>query len=323
MIGCGVVSVVHFEAIAAIDDAELVGVADTDPATAAAAAERHGVPSFPDVESLIAGVGPDVVHVCTPHDAHVPVSLTALRAGVAVLQEKPVAHTMAEAARLIDAAEQGTTKIGICFQNRYNATSQALRSMLDSGELGAVIGASATLMWNRPPEYYAARPWRGRLATSGGGVLINQAVHMLDLLLWLFGDPVTVNGSATRRVLDGVVEVEDTADMVLQHASGVRSIFFATVANTVDAPVNLEIATERATLSLRGDLTVRYREGHNEVVGERVAASSGRAYWGVSHEVLIRDFYSRLDDPDPFWISPREATRSLAVIEQVYAHRVV
>ena len=108
--------------------------------------------------------------------------------------------------------------------------------------------------------------------------------------------------------------------MVLQRSSGARSVFFATVANTVDAPVTLDIATERATLSLRGDLTVRHADGRSEVIRERVAASSGRAYWGVSHEVLIRDFYSRLgDDPEPFWISPREAVRSLAVIEQVYA----
>ena len=164
VVGCGVVSVVHFEAIAAIEGAELVGVADLDPATAKAAEQRYGVPCFLDLESLIAKVRPDVVHVCTPHDAHVPVSLAALQAGIAVLQEKPVARTTAEAARLVDAAEQGRTKIGICFQNRYNATSQAMHSILDRGELGSVIGASATLMWNRPQAYYTARPWRGRLA---------------------------------------------------------------------------------------------------------------------------------------------------------------
>ena len=318
VIGCGVVSVVHFEAIAAIEACELVGVADVDPAAAEAAGQRYGVPAFLDLESLIAEVEPDVVHVCTPHDAHVPVSLAALQAGIAVLQEKPIGRTVAEAARLIDVAEQGRTKIGICFQNRYNATSQAMRSILDRGELGSVIGASAVLMWNRPQAYYTARPWRGRLASSGGGVLINQAIHTLDLLLWLLGDPVTVTGRTGRRLLNGV-EIEDTADLVLHHASGARSVVFATITNTVDAPVSLEITTEQATLSLRGDLTVRYVDGREEVIRERVAASSGRAYWGVSHEVLIRDFYARLDDPEPFWISPREATRSLAVIEQVYA----
>lgn len=242
VVGCGVVSVVHFEAIAAIETAELVGVADLDPAAAKAAEQRHGVPSFPDLESLVASVRPDVVHVCTPHHAHVPVSLAALRSGIAVLQEKPVARTAAEAIPLIEMAEQGRTKIGICLQNRYNVTSQAMRAILDRGELGSVIGASATLMWNRPQAYYAARPWRGRLATSGGGVLINQAIHTIDLLLWLLGDAVTVAGRAERRLLDGV-EIEDTADLVLQHAGGARSVLFATVTNTTDAPVSVDITT--------------------------------------------------------------------------------
>ena len=292
---------------------------DLDPAAAEAAEQRYGAPSFPDLESLVDSVRPDVIHVCTPHDAHVPVALAALRAGIAVVLEKPVARTVAEAAQLVEAAEAGQTKIGICLQNRYNLTSRAMRSMLDGGELGSVVGASATLMWNRPPAYYAARPWRGRLATSGGGALINQAIHTIDLLLWLLGDAVTVTGSAARRVLDGDIDVEDTADMVLQHATGARSVMFATVANTVDAPVTVEIVTEQATLTLRGDLTVRHGDGRTEVVRERVATSAGRAYWGVSHELLIRDFYARLGDPEPFWISPREATRSLGVIEQVYA----
>ena len=93
----------------------------------------------------------------------------------------------------------------------------------------------------------------------------------------------------------------------------------ATVANTVNAPVTLDITTERATLSLRGDLTVSYSDGRVEVVPERRATSGGRSYWGVSHELLIRDFYDRLDDPEPFWISPREAAKSLAIVKDVYA----
>ena len=102
-----------------------------------------------------------------------------------------------------------------------------------------------------------------------------------------------------------MIEVEDTAEMVLEHANGARTVFYATVANTVNAPVTLDITTERATLSLRGDLTVTHADGRVEVVPERKAASGGRAYWGVSHELLIRDFYDRLGDPEPFWISPR------------------
>jgi len=181
-----------------------------------------------------------------------------------------------------------------------------------------VLGASATVAWNRPPAYYAARPWRGQQQRSGGGVMINQAIHTVDMLLWLLGDVTSVAGGSGRRVPDGQVDVEDTADLVLDHVSGARSVLFATTANIVDSPVTVEIVAEQATLYLRGDLTISYADGRVEVVPERVARSGGRAYWGVSHELLIRDFYDRLDDPEPFWISPAEAVKSLAVIEQLY-----
>ncbi|HSU34017.1 MAG TPA: Gfo/Idh/MocA family oxidoreductase [Propionibacteriaceae bacterium] len=319
VIGCGSVSVVHFEAIRAIPGAELVAVCDSDAATSEAASAQHGVPGYADHRALLDEVRPDVVHVSTPHHQHVPLAIDALSAGVAVLMEKPVARTVDEAQALIAAAEASPAKIGICFQNRYNATTQAIRTLIDSGELGAVLGGSASVTWNRPTSYYTTRPWRGQQRLSGGGVMINQAIHTLDALLWLLGDATAVAGRSSRHVLADEVDVEDTAHLVIDHATGARSVLFATVANVVDSPVTMEIVTEQATCYLRGDLTIRYADGRVEQVPERVAASGGRAYWGVSHELLIDDFYRRLDDPEPFWISPAEALKSLAVIEQLYA----
>ena len=240
VIGCGSVSVVHFEAIKAIPDAELVAVCDSDAATLEAAAAQHGVPGFADHQALLDRLRPDVVHISTPHDQHVPVALDSLAAGVAVLMEKPVARTVDEAQALIAAAEASPAKIGICFQNRYNATTQAIRTLLDSGEVGAVLGGSASVTWNRPASYYATRPWRGQMKLSGGGVMINQAIHTLDALLWLLGDATAVAGRSSRHVLDGEVDVEDTAHLVIDHASGARSVLFATVANVVDSPVTME-----------------------------------------------------------------------------------
>ena len=319
VVGCGDISIVHFEAIASIPGAELVAVADADPATLGAAAERYGVPGFADHQQLLATVEPDVVHVCTPHDQHADVTVACLEAGVAVVQEKPLAHTVAEGDRIIQAAETSGSKIGICFQNRYNATAMAVRELLDSGRLGAVLGGSGIVLWHRPAAYYQARPWRGRWPTSGGGVMINQAIHTLDLLQWFLGDVDRVDGRVDRRRLDGRVEVEDTAEMVLEHASGARSVMFATNANVVDSPVTLEIVTEEATLFIRGDLTINFADGRVEQVAERVAVSGGRAYWGVSHQLLIKDFYDHLADPEPFWIGPHEAAKTLKIINQLYA----
>jgi UDP-N-acetyl-2-amino-2-deoxyglucuronate dehydrogenase len=319
VIGCGDVSVVHLQAIENLAGIDLVGVCDVDPVRAAATAERYGVPPFADHRQLLEATRPDVVHVCTPHHQHVPVAIDCLDAGVAVLVEKPVAHTVAEADRLIAAArEHPDVKAGICLQNRYNAATRAARALLDSGELGAVMGGSATVLWHRDPQYYQARPWRGRVRDSGGGVLINQAIHTLDLMEWLLGDVVQVRGHTGRYALDGVVDVEDTANALLDHAGGARSVFFATVANVTDSPVTIEILTERAALQIRGDLTVRYADGRTETVAERRASTGGRAYWGASHELLIADFYRTLADPEPFWIGPQEGARSLRLVHRIY-----
>jgi predicted dehydrogenase len=319
VIGCGDVSVVHLEAIKALPDVDLVAVCDTDPAAAAEAASRHEVPAFPDHRRLLETVRPDVVHISTPHHQHADVAVDCLAAGVDVILEKPLAHSLADAERIIAAADQHPgSRIGVCFQNRYNSTVAAVRSLLDSGDLGAVTGSAATVLWHRTPAYYQARPWRGRREQSGGGVLINQAIHTLDLVQWLVGDVTTVAGRAGTYSLNAVIDVEDTAQLVLGHEGGARSVFFATVANTVDAPVTLDLTTENATLHLRKDLTVVWADGRTEVVSERSAASAGRAYWGVSHQLLIADFYARRGEPEPFWISPREAFKSLAILHDLY-----
>ncbi|MFH5822769.1 Gfo/Idh/MocA family protein [Georgenia sp. AZ-5] len=319
VIGGGDVSTVHFEAVDAIEGIDLVAVVDTDPAPRAAAVERYGVPGFADHHEMLAAVRPDVAHVCTPHHQHVPVALDLLDAGVHVLIEKPLAHTLEDAQRLVEAAEHSSARIGVCFQNRYNATSQAARQLIDSGQLGAVLGATATVMWTRTPDYYRAKPWRGKWRTAGGGLLINQAIHTLDLVQWLVGDVVEVSGHAATRLYGDVIEVEDTAEMLLTHHGGARSIVYASLANVVHAPVTIDVTAERGSLSIRGDLTVTHPDGRVEVVPERRAPSGGRSYWGVSHEMLIRDFYARLGDEAPFWITPREAMKSLRILKDVYA----
>lgn len=319
IIGCGDVSTIHSEALAALDEVELVGVCDSDPQRLSSAAQTLGVPGFPDHLSLLDSVGPDVVHICTPHNQHASLAIDCLDRGVNVIVEKPHAHTLEEGQRLIAAAERSTAKIGICFQNRYNTTSQAMHDLLTSGDLGQVLGGSFTVVWHRSADYYLSRPWRGTWEGSGGGLLMNQAIHTVDLMQWLMGDVTTVSGHASTRFFGDTIAVEDTAEFVAQHTSGARSVFYATLAHAANAPVTIDIVTQRAALSLRGDLTVTYADGQTQVVTERKAPSGGRTYWGVSHELLIRDFYARLGDDEPFWIGPREADESLRIVQQVYS----
>ena len=319
VVGCGDISAVHLAAIDTMADVELVAVADTDADVGSATGDRWGVASFADHRALLDATHPDVVHVCTPHDQHADPVVDALVAGVDVVMEKPVAHTLEQAERVVAAAAQHPERhVAVCLQNRYNATVQHARALINSGAVGAVLGGSASVLWHRTPDYYAAKPWRGQRVRSGGGVLINQAIHTLDLLQWLVGEVTHVEGRCGTYVLADVIDVEDTAQIVLDHASGARSVFFATNAHVVDAPVTLDLVTERARLSIRGDLTVTWDDGRVETVPERRATSVGRDYWGVSHELLVANFYAQRTSSETFWIGPAQALPAQRILAEVY-----
>ena len=321
IVGWGDVAVVHREAIEAIEGASLVGVVDTDSGRRAAATAETDAPAFATIDELVDAVGPQVVHVTTPHDQHVTPTLKALARGVHVLQEKPIAASLADAQRLADAAAAlpaGGPKIGICLQNRYNVSAQELRRLLDSGELGAVRGAYASVVWTRTADYYTSKPWRGSRERSGGGLLINQAIHTLDLVQWFLGDVSDVSGHVATRKFGGVMEVEDTAELLLTHAGGVQTTFYATLTAPRHRPVEIELECENASVVLRNGLAVAWHDGRTDHHAERQVPSGGRTYWGVSHELLIRDFYARLGDPEPFWIGPAEAITSLRILKRTY-----
>jgi UDP-N-acetyl-2-amino-2-deoxyglucuronate dehydrogenase len=318
VIGCGDISGLHLAAIDTVPAATLVAVCDTDVGRLVAASRARDVPGFSDFSQLLDETKPDVVHICTPHHTHAALAVEALERGIHVLLEKPLASTRAEADRLEKAARNSGARVAICFQNRYNAPVQAAHAALATGDLGAILGASATVLWHRNSAYYLDRPWRGRWSTGGGGLLMNQAIHTLDLVQWLVGPVASVRGNASTRFLEEVIEVEDTAEMVLQHDNGARSVFYATLGHATNAPVDIEIVTEKATLHLRGDLTITHADGSVETVPELKTAEGERAYWGVSHELLIQDFYAGLPANTPFWIGVAEARASFDIIQDVY-----
>ena len=321
IIGWGDVAVIHEEAIAAIDGVDLVGIVDTDAVRREAATSATGVPAFATVDELVDAVAPDVVHVTTPHHQHITPTLEALDRGVHVIQEKPLAASIEDGQRLVDRAAllgPGDPKVGICFQNRYNVSSQELRRLLDSGELGAVRGAYASVVWTRTADYYQTKPWRGSKQESGGGLLINQAIHTLDLVQWFMGDVVDIAGHVATNKFGDVIEVEDTAEMLLTHASELKTAFYATLTAPQHRPVEFELDCENAYVSLRNGLAVTWKDGRVDTYEERKVPSGGRSYWGVSHELLIRDFYARVDEPEPFWIGPDEAMKSLKILKKTY-----
>lgn len=332
LIGCGDVSVVHAEALAAMQAeglVELVAICDIDPARAEAAAAMYGVPGFTDHRAMLREALPDVVHVTTPHNQHVEASLDALAAGVDVLTEKPLAHSRDDALRFVEQAHRLTQspqngrptppRIGVCLQNRYNVSSVKMRELLDRGGLGAITGAYSSVVWTRNEAYYQAKPWRGRWDQAGGGLLINQALHTLDLISWFMGPVQVVDGNASSRVYGHVSQVEDTCEAVFQHASGARTTFFGTLTAPRHRSIELEITGENGTAMIGpSGLQVHFTDGTVLSAPERVAVSPGRSYWGVSHELLIRDFYAGHGSGEPFWITPTEATACLDMAFDIY-----
>lgn len=319
IVGCGDVAVIHLEAIAAIPDIELSAIVEPDAGRRAAAAAAHAVPVFENLDQLIAAGAADVLHITTPHHQHHQPTIRALEAGLHVIQEKPLAHTLEAAAEIVAAAESAHSKVGICFQNRYNASSQAMRALLDSGRLGEIQGAYANVVWTRTADYYRARPWRGRQDQSGGGLLINQAIHTLDLVQWFLGGYDAIAGRVSTDKFGDVIDVEDTAHALITHPSGVTTSFYATLTAPVHRPVEIEIYATFGMARIADGLHVRFNDGTVEHTPERAVPSTGRSYWGVSHELLIRDFYARLADPEPYWISPQEGLTSLRMLKDLYA----
>lgn len=319
VVGCGDVSAVHFEAISQLPDAQLVAICDVDNARLKAASDTRGVPGYLDYKELFDAHTIDVVHIATPHNQHADVTIEALKRGINVITEKPLASTLEQGKAIVEAAAASSARSGVCFQNRYNGPVVALKERLESGDYGRILGASGTVLWHRDAQYYNNRPWRGSWEGSGGGLLMNQAIHTLDLLQWLVGPVTEIQGNASNRSLADVIEVEDTAEIRLGHSNGAHSIFFATVANSSNEPITVSINTENAQFFLRGDLFITHSDGRQEVISAPKSQTGGRDYWGSSHKLLIADFYSHLEQPGSFWIDPAEAMKTLQIIKTVYS----
>ncbi|MGJ6981644.1 Gfo/Idh/MocA family protein [Aestuariimicrobium soli] len=318
LVGVGDVSVVHLEAIASIEGAELVALVESDPERAESARE-HGVPVFSDHLEMYREIHPDVVHVTTPHHQHAPVAIDLLDAGANVLLEKPLANSRSAADALVAAADRAHGKLAVCLQNRYNASSVQLKKLIDEGALGEIKGAWANVVWTRTADYYARRPWRGKLAEAGSGVLINQSIHTLDLVQWFLGGVTEVTGDGTTTKFADVIEVEDTATAYIKHPSGAESTFFATLNTPVHRPVEIEVWGTDAHARISEGLTVtHFDSGRTEFTPDQVSPTAGKAYWGFSHELLIRDFYSQLGSDEPFWISAREADVTMRMIGDIF-----
>lgn len=321
IVGCGGIAHVHAQAVEGLEGVELCAFADCRKERAEEFAARYGAGrarSYGDYEEMLAAERPDVVHICTPHYLHVPMAVKVLESGGAVFMEKPPAISPQQFQELKRAAESGG-RVGICFQNRYNASVKKVDELLREGTLGTLKGARAFVTWCRGAGYYQSSDWRGRWETEGGGALINQAIHTLDLMLRWLGEPNTVAASMSNHHLQGVTEVEDTVEAFLEFPGERRACFYATTAYAADAPVLIELACERGSIRLEEEkVTVRFSQGEEAVYSLKAGQAAGKAYWGSGHAACIGDFYRSLEQGTPYANDLQSAENTMQVMARIY-----
>ena len=291
ILGCGAIGPVHAAAIAESSDARLYGVCDIVPERRAVLAEQYGCKSFSSVEEVLADPEVDTVHICLPHYLHAPMAIRAAEAGKHIVLEKPVALNAAEAAGIVRAVEKAGVTCCVILQNRFNPSVEKAKEWIDKGELGRMLGLRCILTWHRTPEYYRSEEWRGKWATEGGGLLINQAVHMLDMLYHLGGQVESVKGTTDTRVLQDVIEVEDTAEATLYYKDGKKGFFYATNGYSGNSPFFVEMHMEKGLLRYTDNRLLLIRDGTEEVLASDTAAELGKSYWGKGHAKLVALYY--------------------------------
>lgn len=319
VIGCGLISKNHLKAMKNVTTAEVAAVCDIDREKAEKTAAEYGIAKvYDDYRQILQDESIDAVHICTPHYLHSQMAIDSLNAGKHVLCEKPMALSTADAALMKEARDKAGKQLAICFQNRYNEASVYMKQLMDSGKLGKLLGARGQVTWNRKPEYYATSPWRGRWATEGGGVLINQAIHTFDLLQWLTCDMKTVEASISTKRLKDAIEVEDTVDVLMTGPDGERILFYASNCYVKNAPVELEIIGENGSLKMIGNQVFTELDGKIEAHDYSSGVVLGKDYWGSGHGFLIQDFYDCIETGRAFPISAEEAAVSVKLLEAIY-----
>ena len=311
VVGYGAIGPIHAKALKKMNC--LYGVCDIDSEKI-----KHldSVKKYSSYDDVLLDESVDVVHVCTPHYLHAEMAGSALAAGKDVVLEKPVGIDRSSVSKLMN--YRGKHKICIMLQNRKNPSVSLMKKLIDGRRYGNLLSINAQLLWSRNEAYYAHDSWRGKWDTEGGGLLINQAVHIIDLVCWLGGGYSSLSGGISTRKLGDVIEVEDTADAVIELKSGIKAVLFATNCYPVNMPMKIEAVMENGILRYSDNMLTHITEDDVEVLSSDKRDFPGKAYWGSGHEDTIREFYYFLDGKSDSYIDISQASDAMNVIFDMY-----
>ncbi len=322
IIGVGNIAPMHATAIQNTPDAELVAIATRNPERGGAFVARFGGTWYADYRALLARADVDAVAICTPPDLHLPMTLDAASAGKHVLCEKPMARNVAECDAMIDACARADVRLGVIFQSRFEPLTRRVKALIDDGALGNLIWTSANTLWYRSDEYYRSGAWRGKLEHEGGGVLINQAIHAIDAMIWVSGMPTRV--TAQIRTLNHAIEIEDGALAMLEYAGGRIGLIQATTAAYPGFPERLEFyGTHGSAVYHKGLGKLEWhlrepREDHEESAAISSGAAKPMDINASGHIAQFRDFAAAIRESRAPFVDGRVGRRSVALIEAIY-----
>lgn len=307
IIGYGSIGKIHARIISQYGTLE--AVCDIDEAVLAdAPAERH----YTDYIKMLDDARPDVVHICTPHYLHAEMVIEALARDINVLCEKPLCIRETDIGRILEAERGSKGQLAVCHQNRYNSANRFVKEYLKGKTVEAAVGQ---VSWHRDDTYYASGAWRGKWNTEGGGVLINQALHTLDLMQWLCGMPETITASTSNLTLKNTIEVEDTAAVLCRGEKGGNFTFYASNGSVKDCPVEITVRADGEWIKLMPRYAVIGNEFHSF---EEKHRSQGKACYGSGHEALISDYYDCIKTGRKFPIDGAEGAKVIRLILAVY-----
>jgi UDP-N-acetyl-2-amino-2-deoxyglucuronate dehydrogenase len=266
LIGCGKVGHTHAAALRSLDEADFVGVCDTSADRAGAFAARYETRPFNDVATMLREARPEAVLIATPHPLHAGPAIVAAQAGVHALVEKPLAANLADCDAMIEAARKADVQLGVISQRRLYEPVRRMKAAIDAGKIGRpALGVFIMYSW-RDPAYYASDAWRGKWATEGGGVLVNQSPHQLDLLQWLMG-PIEEISGCWANVNHPTVEVDDTAVAILRFKNGGLGSIVTSVAQRPGIWTKVHIhGTSGASVGVETDHGASFVAGVSKVV---------------------------------------------------------
>jgi len=323
LIGGGNITETHAQAARAIPGAAIAAIYGTNEDKVARICREHGGKPYRDFEAFLSHRPMEMVVIGSPSGLHATQGIAAAKHGLHVLTEKPIDVSTQRAEALIEAAKQSRVKLGVIFQDRLKPQIRQLKQWIDAGVLGKPILVDARVKWYRPPEYYSGSKWRGTLALDGGGALINQGVHTIDLLLWLLGDVIRVH--ARTATLRHSIEAEDTAVAKLEFASGALGVFHATTAAYPGYPRRIEITGTRGTVILEHDRIVAtdliahdLKYDVSSAADENRSASSAVVSDFRGHQAIFEDFINAVANNSAPICDGVEGRRSIALIEAIY-----